>query len=69
MTGVFTRSSHDRPYPRQGPGKQDHGGVRDIGELELGFMQFFIGPVVEVHPVQEVTEDEDLLFLSAILEA
>jgi len=55
---VFTRSSHDRPYPRQGPGKQDHGGVRDVGELEFGFVQFFFRPVVEVHPIESVTDPE-----------
>jgi hypothetical protein len=32
--------------------------VRDVGELELDFMLSFIGPVVEVHPVQDVTNPE-----------
>ena len=33
-------------------------GVRDVGELELDFMQFFVGPVLEVHPVQGVPDPE-----------
>ena len=33
-------------------------GVRDVGELELDFMQFFVGPVLEVHPIEDVTDPE-----------
>jgi hypothetical protein len=33
-------------------------GVRDVGELELDFMQFFVGPVLEVHPIKDVPDPE-----------
>src|SRR5262249_53355632 len=32
--------------------------VRDVGEFELNFMKFFVGPVLEVCPVQGVTYSE-----------
>jgi len=32
--------------------------VRDVGELELGFVQFFVGPVLEVHPIEGVPDPE-----------
>ena len=32
--------------------------LRDVGEFELDFMKFFVGPFVEVCPVQGVTDAE-----------
>ena len=32
--------------------------LRDVGELELDFMKFFVGPFVKVCPVQGVTDAE-----------
>jgi hypothetical protein len=32
--------------------------LRDVGELELDFMKFFVGPLVKVCPVQDVTDAE-----------